>query len=158
MVPVTHSQSAWGGTPSGAGGEKGDRARSEVLTRVLKGLHLPPALLWMPNASQNQLVEQYFGNWRDFYFERYLPSTDYLKLFFSEITSSYEFHMSFNTIKCVSSHRNPLSHFSALLSFCSSAILPYEKREGHCWFTLPSPLPMHSLKPDCCILFISSPT
>lgn len=54
---------AWEGTPSGSGarkeGEKGDWGGSEEVARVLKGLHLPPVLLWMSSASQNQFEEQY---------------------------------------------------------------------------------------------------
>lgn len=42
---------------------------------------------------------------------------------------SFTYNLSFNTIKCICSHSIPLSHLYTLLSFCSNAVLPYEKRE-----------------------------
>lgn len=46
-------------------------------------------------------------------------------------------YQSFNTIKHISSHSAPPSHLSTLLSCCSIALPPSEKRR--CWVTLPAP-------------------
>lgn len=44
---------------TGKEGDKGDADGSEELARVLKGLHLPLALLRMSNTSPNPFEEQY---------------------------------------------------------------------------------------------------